>query len=98
MQYAAKWFSVVDFIFSERIQLVIQLPFNGFLHNVCMKVNIQHNLYLGLCFIREMNKKLYDSNDGLRSALASEAVASKRRVSPMFADDIFSHTNWSYIR
>ncbi|KAG7246157.1 hypothetical protein CRUP_022593, partial [Coryphaenoides rupestris] len=28
---------------------------------------------------REMNKKLYDSNDGLRSALASEAVATKRR-------------------
>lgn len=28
-----------------------------------------------------MNKKLYDSNDGLRSALASEAVAAKRRVS-----------------
>ncbi|KAG7269740.1 hypothetical protein CRUP_006153 [Coryphaenoides rupestris] len=31
---------------------------------------------------REMNKKLYDSNDGLRSALASEAVATKRRMSP----------------
>ncbi|XP_070828657.1 ras and EF-hand domain-containing protein [Chaetodon trifascialis] len=30
----------------------------------------------------ETNKKLYDSNDGLRSALASEAVAAKRRLSP----------------
>uniref|UniRef100_A0A3Q3LSI4 RAS and EF-hand domain containing 2 n=1 Tax=Mastacembelus armatus TaxID=205130 RepID=A0A3Q3LSI4_9TELE len=32
--------------------------------------------------LQEMNKKLYDSNDGLRSALASEAVAAKRRLSP----------------
>uniref|UniRef100_A0A7N6F5U0 EF-hand domain-containing protein n=1 Tax=Anabas testudineus TaxID=64144 RepID=A0A7N6F5U0_ANATE len=32
--------------------------------------------------LQEMNKKLYDSNDGLRSALASEVVASKRRLSP----------------
>ncbi|XP_076588112.1 ras and EF-hand domain-containing protein [Chaetodon auriga] len=30
----------------------------------------------------DTNKKLYDSNDGLRSALASEAVAAKRRLSP----------------
>ncbi|CAL8355790.1 unnamed protein product [Lota lota] len=33
--------------------------------------------------LQEINKKLYDSNDGLRSALASEAaVATKRRLSP----------------
>ncbi|XP_028287987.1 ras and EF-hand domain-containing protein [Parambassis ranga] len=32
--------------------------------------------------LQDMNKKLYDSNDGLRSALATEAVASKRRLSP----------------
>ncbi|KAF3854793.1 hypothetical protein F7725_022848 [Dissostichus mawsoni] len=32
--------------------------------------------------LQATNKKLYDSNDGLRSALASEAVASKRRLSP----------------
>ncbi|KAM9376673.1 ras and EF-hand domain-containing protein [Pholidichthys leucotaenia] len=32
--------------------------------------------------LQEINKKLYDSNDGLRSALASEAVAAKRRLSP----------------
>uniref|UniRef100_UPI0037E91E09 ras and EF-hand domain-containing protein isoform X1 n=2 Tax=Semicossyphus pulcher TaxID=241346 RepID=UPI0037E91E09 len=32
--------------------------------------------------LQEMNKNLYDSNDGLRSALASEAVAAKRRLSP----------------
>nr|XP_040018962.1 ras and EF-hand domain-containing protein [Gasterosteus aculeatus aculeatus] len=32
--------------------------------------------------LQETNKKLYDSNDGLRSALASEAVAAKRRRSP----------------
>lgn len=48
--------------------------------------------------IRETNKKLYDSNDGLRSALASEAVAAKRRVSPLFAEDIFPHTRWLDIR
>ncbi|XP_075946010.1 ras and EF-hand domain-containing protein [Anarhichas minor] len=30
--------------------------------------------------LQETNKKLYDSNDGLRSALASEAVAAKRRL------------------
>lgn len=41
-------------------------------------------------FIRETNKKLYDSNDGLRSALASEAVAAKRRVSP--------HTRWLSVK
>lgn len=38
--------------------------------------------------IRETNKKLYDSNDGLRSALAS---AAKRRVSSVLTDDIFPH-------
>ncbi|TKS73435.1 Ras and EF-hand domain-containing protein [Collichthys lucidus] len=32
--------------------------------------------------LQETNKRLYDSNDGLRSALASEAVAAKRRLSP----------------
>ncbi|XP_070686999.1 ras and EF-hand domain-containing protein [Pempheris klunzingeri] len=32
--------------------------------------------------LQNMNKKLYDSNDGLRSALASEVVAAKRRLSP----------------
>ncbi|KAF7666508.1 hypothetical protein LDENG_00104500 [Lucifuga dentata] len=32
--------------------------------------------------LQDTNKKLYDSNDGLRSALASEAVAAKRRLSP----------------
>ncbi|KAF3688840.1 Ras and EF-hand domain-containing protein [Channa argus] len=32
--------------------------------------------------LQEMNKKLYDSNDGLRSALASEVGAAKRRLSP----------------
>uniref|UniRef100_A0A8C4ZHI7 RAS and EF-hand domain containing 2 n=1 Tax=Gadus morhua TaxID=8049 RepID=A0A8C4ZHI7_GADMO len=33
--------------------------------------------------LQETNKKLYDSNDGLRSALANEAaVATKRRLSP----------------
>ncbi|KAM7396693.1 hypothetical protein PAMP_019716 [Pampus punctatissimus] len=32
--------------------------------------------------LQEMNKRLYDSNDGLRSQLASEAVAAKRRLSP----------------
>ncbi|KAL6106781.1 uncharacterized protein ACO6RY_10569 [Pungitius sinensis] len=32
--------------------------------------------------LQETNKKLYDSNDGLRSALASEAGAAKRRLSP----------------
>lgn len=55
-------------------------------------------LYFLEHIIRETNKKLYDSNDGLRSALASEAVAAKRRVSPSFADDIFPHTHWLYIQ
>ncbi|XP_028814385.1 ras and EF-hand domain-containing protein isoform X2 [Denticeps clupeoides] len=32
--------------------------------------------------LQEMNKKLYDSNDGLRSALASDMASSKRRLSP----------------
>ncbi|KAM3869896.1 ras and EF-hand domain-containing protein [Diretmus argenteus] len=32
--------------------------------------------------LQDMNKKLYDSNDGLRSALAREVVATKRRLSP----------------
>ncbi|XP_037539595.1 ras and EF-hand domain-containing protein [Nematolebias whitei] len=32
--------------------------------------------------LQELNKKLYDSNDGLRSALASQVVAAKRRLSP----------------
>ncbi|XP_039989311.1 ras and EF-hand domain-containing protein [Xiphias gladius] len=32
--------------------------------------------------LQEMNQNLYDSNDGLRSALASEVVAAKRRLSP----------------
>ncbi|KAM4573741.1 ras and EF-hand domain-containing protein [Odontesthes bonariensis] len=32
--------------------------------------------------LQEINKKLYDSNDGLRSSLASEVVAAKRRLSP----------------
>ncbi|XP_078113062.1 ras and EF-hand domain-containing protein isoform X2 [Sander vitreus] len=32
--------------------------------------------------LQETNKELYDSNDGLRSALASEVVAAKRRLSP----------------
>ncbi|XP_035497769.1 ras and EF-hand domain-containing protein isoform X2 [Scophthalmus maximus] len=31
--------------------------------------------------LQEMNKNLYDSNDGLRSALASEVVTAKRRLS-----------------
>lgn len=54
-------------------------------------------LYFLEHIIRETNKELYDSNDGLRSALASEVVAAKRRVSPLFADDIFPHTHWLYI-
>ncbi|XP_026860414.2 ras and EF-hand domain-containing protein [Electrophorus electricus] len=33
-------------------------------------------------FLQEMNKKLYDSNDGLRSALAKNTSSSKRRLSP----------------
>ncbi|XP_041966813.1 ras and EF-hand domain-containing protein isoform X1 [Alosa sapidissima] len=32
--------------------------------------------------LQEMNKKLYDSNDGLRSALANDAASNKRRFSP----------------
>ncbi|KAM6961201.1 ras and EF-hand domain-containing protein [Aplochiton taeniatus] len=32
--------------------------------------------------LQDMNKKLYDSNDGLRSALANDVVSAKRRLSP----------------
>ncbi|KAM9754172.1 ras and EF-hand domain-containing protein isoform 1-T1 [Menidia menidia] len=32
--------------------------------------------------LQETNKKLYDSNDGLRSSLAGEVVVAKRRLSP----------------
>ncbi|XP_069384537.1 ras and EF-hand domain-containing protein isoform X3 [Paralichthys olivaceus] len=32
--------------------------------------------------LQETNKNLYDSNDGLRSSLANEVVAAKRRLSP----------------
>ncbi|KAG7523541.1 ras and EF-hand domain-containing protein-like [Solea senegalensis] len=32
--------------------------------------------------LQEMNQTLYDSNDGLRSALATEVVAAKRRLPP----------------
>ncbi|KAL2092997.1 hypothetical protein ACEWY4_010309 [Coilia grayii] len=32
--------------------------------------------------LQEMNKKLYDSNNGLRSALVNDAAASKRSLSP----------------
>ncbi|XP_075998650.1 ras and EF-hand domain-containing protein [Genypterus blacodes] len=32
--------------------------------------------------LQQMNKTLYDSNDGLRSALATEATAAKRRLPP----------------
>ncbi|KAJ8417360.1 hypothetical protein AAFF_G00285870 [Aldrovandia affinis] len=32
--------------------------------------------------LQELNKKLYDSNDGLRSALVTKAGSSKRRLSP----------------
>eukprot|EP00063_Salmo_salar_P029189 XP_014004024.1 PREDICTED: ras and EF-hand domain-containing protein-like isoform X2 [Salmo salar] len=32
--------------------------------------------------LQAMNKKLYDSNDGLRSALVSDVASSKRRLSP----------------
>ena len=55
-------------------------------------------LYFHVHTGREMNKKLYDSNDGLRSELASEVVAAKRRVSPVFADDLVPHTHWLYSR
>lgn len=50
--------------------------------------------YFLKCIIREMNKKLYDSNDDLRSALASEAVAAKRRVTLFSSIDIFPYTLW----
>nr|XP_046164096.1 ras and EF-hand domain-containing protein-like [Oncorhynchus gorbuscha] len=32
--------------------------------------------------LQDMNKKLYDSNDGLRSALVNDVASSKRRLSP----------------
>lgn len=44
------------------------------------------------CIIRETNKNLYDSNDGLRSALAS---AAKRRVSRVVADYFLTVTQFN---
>uniref|UniRef100_A0A8C4EX44 RAS and EF-hand domain containing 2 n=1 Tax=Dicentrarchus labrax TaxID=13489 RepID=A0A8C4EX44_DICLA len=46
--------------------------------------------------LQETNKKLYDSNDGLRSALAREAVAAKRRVSSFSRPDP-SKTTYSHV-
>uniref|UniRef100_A0AAQ4PCF2 RAS and EF-hand domain containing 2 n=1 Tax=Gasterosteus aculeatus aculeatus TaxID=481459 RepID=A0AAQ4PCF2_GASAC len=44
---------------------------------------MEYQLYSNqIQILQETNKMLYDSNDGLRSALASEAVAAKRRRSP----------------
>lgn len=50
--------------------------------------------YFLKCIIRELNKKLYDSNDDLRSVLASEAVAAKRRVSLFCSNSVFPYTLW----
>uniref|UniRef100_A0AAY4BNK4 EF-hand domain-containing protein n=1 Tax=Denticeps clupeoides TaxID=299321 RepID=A0AAY4BNK4_9TELE len=55
--------------------------------------------------LQEMNKKLYDSNDGLRSALASDMASSKRRLSPKIdsparrmrpiRQSTLSHNSWA---
>uniref|UniRef100_A0A3B5MRT4 RAS and EF-hand domain containing 2 n=1 Tax=Xiphophorus couchianus TaxID=32473 RepID=A0A3B5MRT4_9TELE len=49
---------------------------------VLKKMVTEYQSYSNHIQILEMNKKLYDSNDGLRSALASQTVAAKRRLSP----------------
>ncbi|XP_041651105.1 ras and EF-hand domain-containing protein [Cheilinus undulatus] len=47
------------------------------------KMIVEYQSYASqIQILQETNKNLYDSNDGLRSALASEAVAAKRRLSP----------------
>ncbi|XP_053742640.1 ras and EF-hand domain-containing protein [Synchiropus splendidus] len=47
------------------------------------KMVSEYQSYSGqIRLLQEMNKQLCDSNDGLRSALESEAVATKRRMSP----------------
>lgn len=65
--------------------LNVSLSSNRLLYMACIEAcACMWLLYFIKPTIREMNKKLYDSNDGLRSALASEVVAAKRRVSPLF--------------
>ncbi|KAM4553587.1 ras and EF-hand domain-containing protein isoform 2-T2 [Fundulus diaphanus] len=50
---------------------------------VLKKMMVEYKSYSDqIQILQEMNKKLYDSNDGLRSALLSESVAAKRRLSP----------------
>ncbi|XP_054879979.1 ras and EF-hand domain-containing protein isoform X2 [Poeciliopsis prolifica] len=50
---------------------------------VLKKMMTEHQSYSDhIQILQEMNKKLYDSNDGLRSALATQMVAAKRRLSP----------------
>uniref|UniRef100_A0A8C6NR83 RAS and EF-hand domain containing 2 n=1 Tax=Nothobranchius furzeri TaxID=105023 RepID=A0A8C6NR83_NOTFU len=47
------------------------------------KMVVEYQSYASqIQILQEMNKKLYDSNDGLRSALAGQVVAAKRRLSP----------------
>ncbi|KAM9808373.1 ras and EF-hand domain-containing protein [Neosynchiropus ocellatus] len=47
------------------------------------KMVSEYQSYSGqIRLLQEMNKQLCDSNDGLRSALESEVVATKRRMSP----------------
>ncbi|KAG9273279.1 ras and EF-hand domain-containing protein-like isoform X2 [Astyanax mexicanus] len=50
--------------------------------NELKKMVVEYQSYAGhIEFLQEMNKKLYDSNDGLRSALTKDS-SSKRRLSP----------------
>lgn len=48
--------------------------------------------------VREMNKTLYDSNDGLRSELANEVIAAKRRVSALVMTNFFILTGSTTVR
>ncbi|XP_066540356.1 ras and EF-hand domain-containing protein [Hoplias malabaricus] len=52
--------------------------------NELKKMVVEYQSYAGhIELLQEINKTLYDSNDGLRSALASDNTSSKRRLSPM---------------
>lgn len=77
-------------IFQSRNSIQVKL-------SMWMVVHVSEHLLYFFEYIREMNKNLYDSNDGLRSALASEAVAAKRRVGPLFPYLLVTHflvTSW----
>ncbi|XP_062404320.1 ras and EF-hand domain-containing protein isoform X2 [Sardina pilchardus] len=55
--------------------------------NELKRVALEYQSYTNhIDILQEMNKKLYDSNDGLRSALVNDAASNKRSLSPKLDD------------